>query len=92
MRKPWALPEVMAFVAQAVGRRVLCYATANFLRNEAENMVPRFADYWKEQTGYYPARLLFDSRATTDAGLNQRNQRQIGFITIRRRGSGMSLA
>ena len=46
-----ALPAVMAFVAQAVGRRVLCYATANFLRDEAENMVPRFADYWKEQTG-----------------------------------------
>jgi len=84
-----ALPAVMAFVAQAVGRRVLCYATANFLRDEAENMVPRFADYWKEQTGHYPARLLFDSRATTYAGLNQLNQRQIGFITIRRRGSGM---
>ena len=84
-----ALPAVMAFVAQAVGRRVLCYATANFLRDEAENMVPRFADYWKEQTGHYPARLLFDARATTYAGLNQLNQRQIGFITIRRRGSGM---
>ena len=84
-----ALPAVMAFVAQAVGRRVLCYATANFLRDEAENMVPRFADYWKEQTGHYPARLLFDSRATTYAGLNQLNQRPIGFITIRRRGSGM---
>ena len=84
-----ALPAVMAFVAQAVGRRVLCYATANFLRDEAENMVPRFADYWKEQTGHYPARLLFDSRATTYAGLNQLTQRQIGFITIRRRGSGM---
>ena len=52
-------------------------------------MVPRFADYWKEQTGHYPARLLFDSRATTYAGLNRLTQRQIGFITIRRRGSGM---
>jgi hypothetical protein len=28
-------------------------------------MVPKFADYWREQTGHYPARLLFDSRATT---------------------------
>jgi hypothetical protein len=33
--------------------------------------------------------LLFDARATTYAGLNQLTQRQIGFITIRRRGSGM---
>ena len=84
-----ALPSVMAFVAQAVGRRVLCYATANLLRDEADHMVPRFADYWKEQTGHYPARLLFDSRATTYAGLSQLTQRKVGFITIRRRGSGM---
>jgi transposase len=84
-----ALPSVMAFVAQAVGRRVLCYATANLLREEADRMVPRFADYWKKQTGRYPARLLFDSRATTYAGLSQLTQRRIGFITIRRRGSGM---
>jgi hypothetical protein len=33
--------------------------------------------------------LLFDSRATTSAGLSQLTQRQVGFITIRRRGSGM---
>jgi transposase len=84
-----ALPAVMAFVAQAADRRVICYATANLLRDEAESMVPKFADYWKEQTGRYPARLLFDSRATTYAGLSQLTQRQVGFITIRRRGSGM---
>jgi hypothetical protein len=84
-----ALSTVMAFVAQAAERRVLCYATANLLRSEADSMVPKFADYWKEQTGQYPARLLFDSRATTYAGLSQLTQRQVGFITIRRRGSGM---
>jgi transposase len=84
-----ALPTVMAFVAQAAGRRVLCYATANVLRAEADSMVPKFAEYWREQTGQYPARLLFDSRATTYAGLSQLTQRQVGFITIRRRGSGM---
>jgi transposase len=83
------LPAVMAFVAQVAGRRMLCYATTNVLRDEAECMVPRFADYWKEQTGRYPARLLFDSRATTYAGLSRLTQRQVGFITIRRRGSGM---
>jgi transposase len=84
-----ALPAVMAFVAQAAGRRVICYATANVLRDEADRMVPMFADYWKEQTGHYPARLLFDSRATTYAGLSQLTKRRVGFITIRRRGSGM---
>ena len=84
-----ALPAVMAFVAQAEGRRILCYATANVLRTDADSMVPKFAVYWKEQTGQYPARLLFDSRATTYAGLNTLNQAHVGFITIRRRGSSM---
>jgi transposase len=84
-----ALPAVMAFVAQVAERRIICYANANLLRDEADAMVPKFADYWREQTGHYPARLLFDSRATTYAGLNELNRRKIGFITIRRRGSGM---
>ena len=84
-----ALTAVMAFVAQAAGRRIMCYATANVLRQDADGMVPRFAEYWKEQTGQYPARLLFDSRATTYAGLNALNQVGVGFITIRRRGVAM---
>jgi hypothetical protein len=83
------LPSVMAFVAQEASRRILCYATANILREEADRMIPQFADDWKEQTGHYPARLLFDSRATTHSGLSQLTQRRVGFITIRRRGSSM---
>ena len=39
-----ALPTVMAFVAQAAGRRVICYATANVLRAEAGFLVPKFAE------------------------------------------------
>jgi hypothetical protein len=46
-----ALPSLMALVAPAADRRVICYATANILRDEADRMVPNFADYWKEQTG-----------------------------------------
>jgi transposase len=80
---------VMAFVAQELKRRVMCYATANVLRDEADQMAVRFADHWKAQTGYYPARLLFDGRLTTYAELTALEQRQIGFITIRRRGCGM---
>jgi transposase len=80
---------VMAFVAQHEQRRVICYANADVLRDEADGMAVRFADYWKGQTGSYPARLLFDGRLTTYAGLNGLNQRQVGFITIRRRGRAM---
>jgi alkylated DNA nucleotide flippase Atl1 len=80
---------VMAFVAQEIKRRVMCYATANLLRNEADQMAVRFAEHWKDQKGHYPALLLFDGRVTTYAELNALEQRHIGFITIRRRGSGM---
>jgi hypothetical protein len=80
---------VMAFVAQQTRRRVLCYATANVLRAEAELMAVRFADHWQAQTGAYPARLLFDGRVTTYEQLNELEQRRVGFITIRRRGRGM---
>jgi hypothetical protein len=67
----------------------MCYATANVLRADADSLVPQFGRYWKEQTGQYPARLLFDSRATTYAGLDRLNRDGVGFITIRRRGSSM---
>jgi hypothetical protein len=80
---------VMAFIAQQTRRRILCYATANVLRGEAEQMAVRFSDHWHAQTGHYPARLLFDSRVTTYEHLNELERRRIGFITIRRRGCGM---
>jgi len=80
---------VMAFVAQEFKRRVMCYANANVLRNEADQMAVRFAEHWKANKGHYPALLLFDGRVTTYAELDALEQRHIGFITIRRRGCGM---
>ena len=82
-------PAVMAFVAQEAERRVMCYATANVVRAEADTLVVKFADHWHTLTGHYPSRLLFDSRATTYANLSELTRRGVGFITIRRRGSAM---
>jgi hypothetical protein len=84
-----ATPSVMAFVAQEAQRRIVCYATANIVRREADALALRFADHWKQTTGHYPARIILDSRATTYPGLNGLNQRGIGFITVRRRGAAM---
>jgi transposase len=82
-------PAVMAFVAQEAERRVMCYATANVVRAEADTRVVKFADHWHTLTAHYPRRLLFDSRATTYANLSELTRRGEGFITIRRRGSAM---
>lgn len=81
--------SIMAFVAQDRHSRVMCYATANVLRDDMDAMAVRFTDYWKEQTGAYPRELLFDGRVTTYAHLAQLEKRQVGFITVRRRGCAM---
>lgn len=81
--------SIMAFVAQDRASRVLCYATANVLRDDMDAMAVRFTDYWKEQTGAYPQELLFDGRVTTYEHLAELENRRVGFITVRRRGSAM---
>jgi hypothetical protein len=81
--------SIMAFVAQDRHSRVMCYATANVLRDDVDAMAVRFTDYGKEQTGAYPQELLFDGRVTTYEHLAELERRQVGFITVRRRGSAM---
>ncbi|MCH7918291.1 MAG: hypothetical protein IIC50_09910 [Planctomycetes bacterium] len=81
--------SVMAFVGQSAASRVMCYATANVLRQDADQRVVRFVDHWKVLMGTYPARVLFDSRATTYPHLDELTKRRVGFITIRRRGAAM---
>jgi hypothetical protein len=83
------LPSIMTCVAQEKTSRVMCYGTANLLREEGDAMVVKFAKHWKQRHGCYPSRLLFDSRATTYENLNELNRRKVGFITIRRRGAKM---
>jgi hypothetical protein len=81
--------SIMVFVAQDRHSRVMCYATANVLRDDMDAMAVGFTDYWKEQTGAYPEELLFDGRVTTYEHLAELERRKIGFISIRRRGSAM---
>ena len=81
--------SIMAFVAQDRRSRVMCYATANVLRDDTDAMAVGFTDYWKEQTGAYPPELLFDGRVTSYEHLAELDKRQVGFITVRRRGRAM---
>ena len=45
----------------------------------------RFVEFWKERTGRLPQELVFDSKLTTYANLNELNNMDIDFITLRRR-------
>jgi hypothetical protein len=84
-----AATSIMVFVAQHRHSRVMCYATANVLRDDMDAMAVGFTDYWKQQTGAYPEQLFFDGRVTTYEHLAQLERRKVGFITIRRRGRAM---
>jgi hypothetical protein len=80
---------VLAFVAQDADTRVFCYANGELRKDEQNDEILRFVRFWKERTGSYPQELIFDSKLTTYAKLNELNRLKIDFITLRRRTSGL---
>jgi hypothetical protein len=76
---------VLAFLAQDAGKRVFCYANAALRKEQQNDEVLRFVEYWKERTGRYPEELVFDSKLTTYENLSKLNQYGVQFITLRRR-------
>jgi Transposase DDE domain len=80
---------ILAFLAQDAEKRVFCYANGQLRKDEQDEEVLRFVEFWKERTGKLPVELIFDSRLTTYRHLNQLNQMGIDFITLRRRSAKM---
>lgn len=80
---------MLAFLAQDAGKRVFCYANAALRKEQQNDEVLQFAEYWKERTGRYPEELVFDSKLTTYGNLNRLNQMGIQFITLRRRDAAV---
>jgi hypothetical protein len=76
---------MLAFLAQDAETRVFCYANGELRKDQQNDEVLRFVDFWKQRTGRRPEELIFDSKLTTYANLNKLNQQGIEFITLRRR-------
>jgi hypothetical protein len=76
---------MLAFLAQDADTRVFCYANGELRKDQQNDEVLRFVDYWKQRTGHLPEELIFDSKLTTYANLNKLNRMGIQFITLRRR-------
>ncbi len=76
---------VLAFLAQDAHRRVFCYANADVRKEDQNDEILRFVEFWKQRTGRLPEELIFDSKLTTHANLDALNRRGIRFITLRRR-------
>lgn len=76
---------MLTFLARDADKRVLCYARAGIAKAEQADEIIRFIDYWQSHTGVVPAELVFDSKLTTYAQLAKLQERDIHFITLRRR-------
>jgi hypothetical protein len=80
---------VLAFLVQDADTRVFCYANGELRKDGQNDEILRFARFWKGRTGRYPQELIFDSKLTTYAKLNELNRLGIDFITLRRRSKGL---
>ena len=76
---------VLAFLAQDAQTRVFCYANGEVRKDQQNDEILRFVKFWKKRTGRFPEELIFDSKLTTHANLNELDRQNIDFITVRRR-------
>jgi transposase len=80
---------VLTFFAQDGDTATLCYANADLSKAEQPHEIIRFCEFWQTTPGQKPGLLVFDSTLTTHAELAELDERQIGFITLRRRGGNL---
>jgi hypothetical protein len=80
---------LLAFVAQDADTHVFCYGNAQVRKENQNDEVLRFVEFWKERTDKLPQELIFDSKLTTYGNLGTLNQQGIDFITLRRRSRQM---
>lgn len=76
---------ILAFLAQDADQRVFCYANGQVRKEDQNDEIHRFIEFWKQRTGKLPEELVFDSKLTTYANLSRLNQMGIKFMTLRRR-------
>jgi hypothetical protein len=76
---------LLAFLVHDAEAHVFCYADADLRKEGQDGAALDFARFWKQRTGHYPEELIFDSRLTTYARLNELNRLDVHFITLRRR-------
>lgn len=80
---------LLAFVVSDARNRTFCYVDADVCKNRMNDQVIAFAEFWRDKSGQWPRELVFDSKLTTYAHMNQLNHNGIRFLTLRRRSSGV---
>ena len=80
---------LLAFVAQDADTHVFCYGNAQLRKENQNDEVLRFVEFWKQRTAKLPRELIFDSKLTTYGNLAKLASQTIDFITLRRRSQQM---
>lgn len=80
---------VLVFLARDADQMVFCYANADIRKNQQNDEILQFINFWKKRTGRLPEELVFDSKLTTHNNLNRLDKQHIKFITLRRRSRKM---
>ena len=82
-------PSILTFLAQDADSQVFCYSNADIRKGEEAEEIFRFIKFWTRQHGHPPQHLVFDSKLTTYKQLDRLDQREITFITLRRRSRNL---
>ena len=82
-----AMKGANTFFAQDAETKALLYANADVLRTDGAEEVLHFVQYWQHLKGMVNETLVFDSRLTSYRVLDQLNQANIKFITLRTRSA-----
>lgn len=79
------LRGILALVVREASHRTLIYGRAELTRQTQYEAVLDFIECWQKRAGQLPGELIFVSRFTTYAHLDQLTDREIYFLTLRRR-------
>ena len=76
---------ILTVLARDIDARIFCYADTTVRKATQKDAALDFVTYWSRLTGQSPVELVFDSGFTTHKTLGELDERNIKFITLRRR-------
>jgi len=92
LEKHWAgarnkvMKGALTLFAQDADSKLILYTSADIKREEADDQVLQFLDFWKAIHPRSFPTMVFDSKFTTYANLTELDIMGVKFITLRRRG------
>ena len=81
--------SVLTFFAQDASTHNLIYANADISKATQAREVIAFCEHWRSLTGHDPGLLVFDQKLTTQAVLQELDERGVTFMTLRMRSPAL---